>query len=389
MRNSTGRTNRVGQFGSRKVARSVPGNRFTVERATVWSRAQLEQMPMPAYACDKRGVIVAYNERIADLWGRAPTAGDVRELYCGFVNRFRRDGSAMPRDNAPMAHALLTGRRVSDFELTVERPDRSRRSVLVNVGLLRDDQGSISGAMGCVQDVTHWKQMAEAARQAELLDGVQRAVREIAHSYSNILAATGSHLNMARRRSTEPQAAKFIDGAIRSMDRGLGYTRNLSAFARDPQVVPDPGDLEGLLSRFAFSEALDQEDTSEPRLVSSPSEKTVLVVDDNSSLRAVARDALSSLGFGVVDADGGEAALEIVRSGCPLRLMVVDIGMVPMNGVELLEHARAIRPDLQALMMTGHPDSPDDLTVGHYRAAVLRKPFGIDELADSLNRLMD
>lgn len=388
MTNGASRTNRIGQFGSRKVARSASGSRFPVERAAVWSRAQIEQMPMPAYVCDKRGVIVAYNDRVADLWGRAPVAGDVREVYCGFVNRFRRDGSAMPRDNAPVAHALMTGRRVGDFELTVERPDRSRRTVLVNVGLLRDEQGLISGAMGCLQDVTHWKQMAEAARQAELLEGMQHAVREIAHSYSNILAATGSHLNMARRRSTELQAAKFIDGAIRSMDRGLDYTRSLSAFARDPQVVPDPGDLEGLLSRFAFSDALDRDDGSEPSVARSPSEKTVLLVDDDLSLRAVARDALSSLGFGVVDADGGEAALEIVRSGCPLRLMVVDIGMVPMNGVELLEHARAIRPDLQALMMTGHPDGPDDLTVGHYRAAVLRKPFGIDELAESLNRLI-
>ncbi len=352
-----------------------------------WARDQVMHMPTPAYVCNKRGVIVAFNERAADLWGRTPDIGDARERYCGFIARFRRDGSALLRDHSPMAHALMTGRRVNDFELIGERPDRSRRTVLTSIGVLRDEQSAIIGAIGCMQDITTWKQMAESVRQAELLEGMQRVVREIAHSYSNILAATSSHLNMARRRSTEAQATKFIDGAIRSMDRGVDYTRGLSTFAREPQVVPDLGDLDGVLSRFALSETANAGERHEP-VESSGEGKTVLIVDDDSSLRAVARDALSSLGYGVLDADGGETALEIVRSHRPLGLMVVDVGMVPMNGIEFLEHARAIRPDVKALMMTGHPDVPDDLTIGRSHTAVLRKPFGIDELAHNLSRLI-
>jgi CheY-like chemotaxis protein len=347
--------------------------------------SQIELMPTATYVCDQRGVIVGYNERAAQLWGRAPELGDITELYCGFAQRYRRDGSMLPRDTAPMAHALMSGRRVNDFELVAERRDRSRCSILMNVGLLRDQDGGVLGAMGCMQDVAAWKQAADAARQDELVKGVQGVVREIAHSYSNIVAATGAQLNMARRRAGEGPATKFLDGAVRSLEQGVEYTLGLSAFSREAQPLTEGQTLAALTARFALSEMAGRAEATPGR---AEDDRTVLVVDDEPGLRAVARDALSSLGFGVVDADGGHAALDIIRSGCPLRLMVVDIGMKPMNGIEFLEQARALRPELKALMMTGHPDGPEDVTVGRQRTAVLRKPFGIDELAASLNRLI-
>ena len=64
-------------------------------------RALFELGPTAIYSCDASGVIQEFNHRAAELWGRAPAAGDTDERFCGSFKMFRTDGSFVPHDQCP------------------------------------------------------------------------------------------------------------------------------------------------------------------------------------------------------------------------------------------------------------------------------------------------
>jgi len=115
----------------------------------------------------------------------------------------------------------------------------------------------------------------------------------------------------------------------------------------------------------------------------SPAKATVLVVDDDPDLRAVAQDGLNSLGCDVLLADCGTTALEVLASHPFVDLLMVDMRMAGMNGLELVRRARAMRPGLKALVMTGAADLPE-LHGSRDATAVLRKPFRAADLAQGI-----
>jgi CheY-like chemotaxis protein len=119
------------------------------------------------------------------------------------------------------------------------------------------------------------------------------------------------------------------------------------------------------------------------RGIGSPVKTTVLVVDDDPDLRAVAQDGLKCLGCDVLLADRGSAALEILASHPQVDLLMVDVRMTGMNGLELVRRARAMRPGLKALVMTGGADVPE-LPGSRDSTALLRKPFRAADLARGL-----
>jgi signal transduction histidine kinase/CheY-like chemotaxis protein len=111
----------------------------------------------------------------------------------------------------------------------------------------------------------------------------------------------------------------------------------------------------------------------------------VLLVDDDSDVRAVAAAMLDEAGYEVIEAGGGAAALECLdREGGRVRLLIADVAMPGMSGVELAQAARRNRPDLPILFVTGFagaalPPMDSDRDAIHDR--LLRKPFRAAELA--------
>jgi len=68
-----------------------------------------EQLPFAVYVCDRDGLVLRYNRRAAELWGRSPKPGDPNERFCGSYQMFRPDGSLLPHHECPMADVLRTG----------------------------------------------------------------------------------------------------------------------------------------------------------------------------------------------------------------------------------------------------------------------------------------
>src|SRR3981189_3971293 len=116
-----------------------------------------EQLPFAVYVCDRGGLVLRYNRRAAELWGRSPKLGDPDERFCGSYRMFRPDGSLLPHDQCPMADGLRTGVSAREQEVHIERPDGLRGIPLVDIEALKESAETAAGPLNCFQDITDRK----------------------------------------------------------------------------------------------------------------------------------------------------------------------------------------------------------------------------------------
>lgn len=86
---------------------------------------------------------------------------------------------------------------------------------------------------------------------------------------------------------------------------------------------------------------------------------TVLLIDDSATVRMSARKALSAAGFGVIEACDGVDALEKLDTSSDIDLIVCDVNMPRMTGIQFVEnlsHREGVRPPVIMLTTEGHPD---------------------------------
>ena len=112
---------------------------------------------------------------------------------------------------------------------------------------------------------------------------------------------------------------------------------------------------------------------------------TILVVDDDPQVRATIVRALHALGYLTGEAADGEAALAALRAAAPPSLVILDYVMPGMDGAETARAIAAIDPDLPIVFSTGHAALRALRAAAGEAAAVLEKPFTLDEL-DALLR---
>src|SRR6202049_1534363 len=130
----------------------------------------LDFLPMAAYGVRAPdGVIVWFNSRAAELWGRAPVIGDTDERFCGAHTLYHADGTFMAHCDTPVALALKTGVSVHDEEVIIERPDGSRVTVSVHIDPILDKDGAIVGVVNFFHDITE-------RMQAERTTGLLAAI---------------------------------------------------------------------------------------------------------------------------------------------------------------------------------------------------------------------
>ncbi len=108
---------------------------------------------------------------------------------------------------------------------------------------------------------------------------------------------------------------------------------------------------------------------------------TVLVVDDDALIAMSTCAMIEDLGHVVIEANSGASALEILRDGRHVDLLVTDFSMPKMNGGELAKAARALRPDLPIVLATGYAELPNGFDLPLPR---LGKPFMQDQLEAAL-----
>jgi two-component system cell cycle sensor histidine kinase/response regulator CckA len=115
---------------------------------------------------------------------------------------------------------------------------------------------------------------------------------------------------------------------------------------------------------------------------------TVLLVEDEPMVRAVAERALTRHGYSVITADNGEAALEVIGRGEEIDLLISDVVMPGMDGPTMVDEARKQRPDLKILFMSGYAEEQLRDSIGVDNAHFLPKPFSVQELAEAAKRAL-
>jgi CheY-like chemotaxis protein len=160
------------------------------------------------------------------------------------------------------------------------------------------------------------------------------------------------------------------------------------------KIYSEPGD--GTTVRIYFPRASLPASTGEPRPVSPQipelgGRETILLVEDNSDVRAYTTEILRELGYRVLEAHEGDTALGFLASEPEIKLLFTDIGLPgPFNGRQLSDEARKIRPDIKVLFTTGYAQNA---IIHHGRldpgVQLIVKPFSFAGLAAKIRQILD
>jgi CheY-like chemotaxis protein len=119
--------------------------------------------------------------------------------------------------------------------------------------------------------------------------------------------------------------------------------------------------------------------------------ETVLVIDDEPSVRLLIVDVLQEAGYRVLKAADGPGGLKMLQSEARIDLLLTDVGLPGgLNGRQVADAGRALRPNLKVLFITGYAENAV-VGNGHLQPGmqVITKPFAIDALANRLRDIID
>ena len=223
----------------------------------------------------------------------------------------------------------------------------------------------------------------------------------------------------ARQRDLDP--GQYLSLCV--TDTGTGMTPEVQSRAFDPFYTTKPiGEGTGLglsmIYGFArqsggqvriYSEVgtgtticiylprlYDQEEADEPAIAAEAAEahatgkRTVLVVDDEPTVRMLVIEILAEMGHTVLEAGDGPAALRVLKTGARIDLLVTDVGLPEsMNGRQVADAALALLPRLKVLFITGYAENA---VIGNRQLepnmALVTKPFAMEELAARVTMML-
>ncbi|WP_295195368.1 PAS domain-containing hybrid sensor histidine kinase/response regulator, partial [uncultured Brevundimonas sp.] len=119
--------------------------------------------------------------------------------------------------------------------------------------------------------------------------------------------------------------------------------------------------------------------------------ETVMVVDDEPTVRMLVAEILHELGYQCIEASDGAAGLKLLQSGARIDLLVTDVGLPGgMNGRQMADAARIDRPDLKVLFITGYAENAV-VGNGHLDPGmhVMTKPFAMEALGSRIRELIE
>ncbi|WP_250528419.1 response regulator [Caballeronia sp. GAWG2-1] len=168
-----------------------------------------------------------------------------------------------------------------------------------------------------------------------------------------------------------------------------GFTRQSNGHA-SIDTVPGKGTTVRLwLPELVAARGATPHNTAGEAGMDLPPTLTVLLVDDEDGVRILIAEILRDAGYAVIEASNGVEGLEVLQSGVRIDVVITDIGMPRMNGVEMIEQARKSHPDLKVLFITGY--AQQQVSLGqqlNQNAQVLTKPFVMNALLERVAMIL-
>jgi CheY-like chemotaxis protein len=141
-----------------------------------------------------------------------------------------------------------------------------------------------------------------------------------------------------------------------------------------------------------FMGELVEESTGEDGAVNETGDgETVLVIDDEATVRMLVVEVLEEAGYRAREAEDGPSALKILQSDARIDLLITDVGLPGgLNGRQVADAARRSRPELKVLFITGYAENAA-VGNGHLEAgmSVVTKPFALADLASRISEMIE
>jgi signal transduction histidine kinase len=231
------------------------GRRLAEERLQTRDNMMREIPLLPAAVCvcDQSGAVELYNRTAAELWGCEPPDPHANRRFCGSYRLFHPDGTPMPHSESPTAEVLRTGVPLRNQELVIGRPDGTRVSVLASVVPVRDTDGSMIGAVSCLQDITERKRTEEklqatntklqlmSSRLVESQETERRHIaRELHDEIGQTLTVAEMNLQAVMQSGCSVPVTRRLQESLQAVERVLEQVRDLSLNLR-PSMLDDLG----------------------------------------------------------------------------------------------------------------------------------------------------
>ena len=355
----------------------------------------LQNSQFPMFVAWGKDLGFLYNDAYADILG----AKHPRALGARFYDIW----SEIWDDISPLIDAAMAGQASyrEDLPLVMNRKGFDEQTWFTfSYSPVRDESGHVAGMFCAVSETTRRIIVERALRDSEArLRGLNETLEQ---RVADVLAERTILAEIVEKTDARVQVADLAY-------RWLAINRAAcDGFERIFGVRPRVGDsmLELLADqpeqqaavKAVWARALAGEQFTEHGLVESAADSDdaglvratadatpVLLVDDEELVRAGTADMLSGAGYSVTQASSGYQALELLRSGHPTEVLIADYAMPGMTGVDLAHEARALRPGLRVLLITGYATVADREAGGLPRLA---KPFRVAHLAAAVADLL-
>jgi signal transduction histidine kinase len=169
-----------------------------------------------------------------------------------------------------------------------------------------------------------------------------------------------------------------------------GFVRQSGGQVRIYSEVGDGTTMHLYFPRFVgeAQEALEEERMAAPQ----PGDgETVLVIDDEPTVRMLIVEVLEENGYAAIEAGDGPAGLKVLQSDARIDLLITDVGLPGgLNGRQVADAARATRPELKVLFITGYAENAA-IANGHLDPGmqIITKPFSMSGLGSKIRDLID
>ena len=385
-----------------------------LRQATDELRALFDASPLAISSYNGDGQVRSWNRAAEKLFGW--TADEV----------IGRSLSNVPADlmveYQTLRDRVLAGNPLTNYETRRLCKDGRELDVSISTASLRDSAGANCGVVAVYMDVSGRKALESQLRQAQKMEAVGRLAGGVAHDFNNMLTVIRSSAEflLADLDAADPRRAEAVE--IRdTADRAGSLTRQLLAFSRQQVLQPRVVNLNGVVTelqpmvrrvveenitvRTRLSPDLDRVRADRSQLdqvilnlvVNAREERrpdredrtagaSILVVEDDVAVRTSVRRLLERHGYHVLEAPSGEQALTaLAESTHAIDLVVSDMVMPEMSGLELRQRLRATRPALPVLLMSGY--SEEAITRLGSRGSLeplIEKPFTVQGLLDKV-----
>jgi PAS domain S-box-containing protein len=169
-----------------------------------------------------------------------------------------------------------------------------------------------------------------------------------------------------------------------------GFVKQSGGQVRISSKLGEGTTIHLLLPRHAEREMTAEDNADLAKAPRAGAGDTVLIVDDEPSVRMLVTEVLSELGYTAIEAADGSSALRVLQSDTRIDLLVTDVGLPGgMNGRQLADFGRIARPELKVLFITGYAEKTalarDQMEAG---MGILTKPFAMEGLAGRIKELI-